>query len=56
MVENLINDLMDLAKMDNHQFSLNLDYFDLTKTISQAFSILKDSAQVNGISLIAEIT
>jgi len=30
MIENLINDLLDLAKIENNKFSLNEEYFDLT--------------------------
>jgi len=30
MIENLINDLLDLAKIENNQFKLNKLYFDLT--------------------------
>jgi len=40
MVENLINDLLDHAKMENEQFNFNYEYFDLPETIKEAFSIL----------------
>jgi len=30
MIENLINDLLDLAKIENNKFILNQEYFDLT--------------------------
>lgn len=33
MLENLINDLLDLAKIENNKFSLNNKNFDLTETI-----------------------
>lgn len=33
MMENLINDLLDLAKMENHKFKINKEYFNLTTTI-----------------------
>ena len=36
MLENLINDLLDLAKIENNKFSLNYNYFDLTSTIEEA--------------------
>ena len=39
-MENLINDLMDLAKLEKMKFSLNNSFFDLTKTIKGAFGTL----------------
>lgn len=33
MLENLINDLLDLAKLENNSFTLNSEYFDLTNVI-----------------------
>lgn len=55
MVENLINDLMDLAKMDNNQFQINSQYFNLTHCINEAFHILKDNAKLNKVKLRAQI-
>ena len=43
-MENLINDLLDLAKMDNNSFSLSKDYFNLGISIYEAFQILIQSA------------
>ena len=40
MLLNLINDLMDLAKLEKMKFSLNNSFFDLTKTIKAAFGTL----------------
>ena len=40
MLENLINDLIDLAKIENNKFSLNSSYFNLTTTINEALEIL----------------
>jgi signal transduction histidine kinase len=40
MLLNLINDLMDLAKLEKMKFSLNNCFFDLTKTIESAFGTL----------------
>ena len=40
MLLNLINDLMDLAKLEKMKFSLNNSFFDLTKTIKGAFGTL----------------
>jgi signal transduction histidine kinase len=39
MLENLINDLLDLAKLENNTFSLTKEYFNLMDTIYQAFKI-----------------
>ena len=37
MMENLINDLLDLAKMQNNSFKLTNEYFSLSYTIYEAF-------------------
>ena len=39
MTENLINDLLDLAKLENNSFQLTREYFDLTQIIYEAFTI-----------------
>jgi len=36
MILNLINDLLDLAKMENHSFNLSYTYFNLFDTIQRA--------------------
>jgi len=55
MSENLINDLLDLAKLDNNRFSFTKDYFDLPATIYQAFDMVLNAANDQKISLKAEI-
>ena len=40
MMENLINDLLDLAKLENSSFALSKSYFNLSYIIYQAFQIL----------------
>ena len=40
MLENLINDLIDLAKIENNKFSLNKEYCDLTQTIEQTLELM----------------
>jgi signal transduction histidine kinase len=55
MMENLINDLLDLAKMQNNQFSQRMEYFNLTDLIYESFSILMESAFQRQIKLTAEI-
>lgn len=55
MVENLINDLLDLAKLENHSFSLNVGFFNLGDIIHRAFEMLLFSANEAGIELRAQI-
>ena len=40
MLLNLINDLMDLAKLEKMKFELNNEFFDITKTVQRAFETL----------------
>ena len=40
MLLNLINDMMDLAKTEKMKFELNLEYFDISKTIQRAIENL----------------
>jgi len=51
MLLNLINDLLDLAKMENSKFTLNEEYFDLNKTILQAFEVVGFLAAEKNITL-----
>ena len=44
MAENLINDLLDLAKLENNTFSFTNEYFNLMDTIYQAFKISQNTA------------
>jgi signal transduction histidine kinase len=37
MLENLINDLLDLAKLENNSFNINSEYFDLGSLVFEAF-------------------
>jgi signal transduction histidine kinase len=37
MMENLINDLLDLAKIENNSFNISSEYFDLGALIYEAF-------------------
>ena len=55
MLENLINDLLDLAKVENNSFKFDNEYFSLPDTIFQAFSILGFSASERGVDLLAKI-
>ena len=40
MMENLINDLLDLAKLENNKFSMTNEFFNLQQTIYQALHML----------------
>ena len=55
MVGVLINDLLDLAKMENNSFGLTEEYFNLTTIIKESFQILLHMANENNINLKAEI-
>jgi len=55
MMENLINDLLDLAKLENNAFTLSSDYFSLSCAIYEAFRIVSHTASKNLISLRATI-
>ena len=37
MMENLINDLLDLAKIESNSFNISSEYFDLGALILEAF-------------------
>lgn len=55
MMENLINDLMDHAKMENSSFKFDNDFFDLSSLIFEAFQMLNFSAKEREIKLKAMI-
>ena len=55
MNENLINDLLDLAKLENGKFSLHPEPFNLVQTVKAAFHIVHDIASQRGIKLQALI-
>ena len=44
MLDNLINDMMDLAKLENRHFKLDEDYFDLNHTILKTLEIVSHQA------------
>ena len=55
MMETLINDLLDLTKLENDQFAFNKEYFNLSTTIYESFQILSSTAKSKGITLQAQI-
>lgn len=42
MNQNLINDLLDLAKLESNSFNISNDYFNLADLIYDAFGILSN--------------
>ena len=54
-MENLVSDLMDLAKLENDSFNLSQEYFNLGSTVYEAFQILITQANSNKIQLRAQI-
>ena len=52
MNENLINDLLDLAKMDNCKFEIHKEYFSLVTAVERAFSVIHHCARQRGINLL----
>ena len=49
MLLTLINDLMDLAKLETLNFKLTDEYFDLPELIKQAFKTVKCQADRKNI-------
>ena len=40
MMSNLVNDLLDLGKLQNNAFQLNVEQFNLVSIIEEAYSIV----------------
>jgi signal transduction histidine kinase len=55
MMENLINDLLDLAKLENNSFNISSEYFDLGALIFEAFQMIAHKADEMKVKLFAEI-
>lgn len=55
MLLNLVNDLLDLAKIEQNTFQFNEEYFDLIQTIENAFNQCRYLADSKGIRLIKKI-
>jgi signal transduction histidine kinase len=54
MLTNLINDLLDLAKINTLNFKFNNDFFDLNILIQQSLDTVKYMASQKQISLFEE--
>lgn len=52
MMNTLIDDLLDLAKLENNAFQLNFSEFNLIETVQDAFSLLMFQAENKGIRLL----
>ena len=55
ILENLINDILDLAKLDKRYFTLNEQVFDLNKTVVRVLDMVSLQAYDRGIMLRATI-
>ena len=55
MLLNLINDMMDLAKIENMKFDLSNNFFDLTKTLERSFENMAFLAQEKEIKIVHTI-
>jgi signal transduction histidine kinase len=52
MLNNLINDLLDMAKFENGKFIFNEKYFSLPMLVSKALNVIKYFADEKEIKLI----
>ena len=55
MRETLINDLLDLAKIESSSFNISSEYFDLGDLIFEAFQMMAHKAEDSRVSLRAEV-
>jgi signal transduction histidine kinase len=55
LLENLVNDMMDLAKTENQSLALSNDHFSLCGTIFETFQILNSAAYQQGVELVGQI-
>ena len=51
----MINDILDLAKLDNRQFTLNESIFDLSKTVEKVLDMVSYQAYDKNVMLRAAI-
>lgn len=52
IMTNLINDLLDSAKLEQQTFELNLEYFNMFEVISEAFQVLSFQADIKNIKFL----
>lgn len=53
-LQSLVQDLLDLSKIEQHGFSLSMQQFDIVITIKEVFAIMKGRAQEKEIDLFLE--
>ena len=51
MITNLVNDLLDLGKLENNAFQLAVNEFNLVQVVEEVFSIVSFQAETSGIKL-----
>lgn len=55
MITNLINDILDLGKLENNAFQLNIEQFNLISVIEEAYQIISFQAENKNIKLCLSI-
>ena len=55
MITNLINELLDQAKLEKSTFELDNEFFNLYEVIIHAFQILTFQAEIKNIQLMLQI-
>lgn len=55
MVENLINDLLDLAKLENNTFQFSQEYFNLCDVLYDSLQMMSHEAHEKKVEMKAEI-
>ena len=55
VMTNLINDLLDQAKLDNEVFELHNEYFNICQTVQEVFQIVSFPADGKKIRLLLEL-
>ena len=50
-VLNLVNDLLDMAKIEAHKYELRVEIFDINEALSQAVGMIRGQASAKGIAL-----
>ena len=51
MITNLVNDLLDLAKMENNAFQLTVGEVNLVQIVEEVFQVVSFQAEASGIQL-----